>query len=149
MREASRGWWPAWVAAVLAVLLFSACAREAPEARLRARVATLQQAIAGHDAGGVRDALAEDFIGPDGLDRAGAVRLAQAMFLRYRSLGVHAGPLAVEMQPGHATVRFQAALTGGDGGVLPEAARLYDVETGWRLEDGEWRLVSVAWTPRL
>jgi hypothetical protein len=71
------------------------------------------------------------------------------MFLRYRSLGVHAGPLTVEMQPGHATVRFQAALTGGDGGVLPEAARLYDVETGWRLEDGEWRLVSVAWTPRL
>jgi hypothetical protein len=146
MRKTTR-WW--WLGPMLALLLLSACAREAPEARLRARVATLQQAIAGHDAGGVRDALAEDFIGPDGLDRAGAVRLAQAMFLRYRSLGVHAGPLAVEMQPGHATVRFQAALTGGDGGVLPEAARLYDVETGGRLEDGEWRLVSVAWTPRL
>ena len=126
----------------------SACAREAPEARLRTTVATLQQAIAGHDAGGVREALAEDFIGPDGLDRAGAVRLAQAMFLRYRSLGVHAGPLAVEMQPEHATVRFQAALTGGGEGLLPETARLYDVETGWRLEDGEWRLVSLAWTPR-
>lgn len=148
MRETSRGWWPAWTA-VLAVLLLSACAREAPEARLRATVAGLQQAIAGHDAGGVRDALAEDFIGPDGLDRAGAVRLAQAMFLRYRSLGVHTGPLSLEMQPAHARVRFQAALTGGGDGPLPEAARLYDVETGWRLDDGEWRLVSIAWTPRL
>ena len=147
MRQTSRWWWPALVP-VLVLLLLSACVREAPEARLRATVATLQQAIAGHDAGGVRAVLAEDFIGPDGLDRAGAVRLAQAMFLRYRSLGVHAGALAVEMQPEHATVLFQAALTGGDGGLLPDAARLYDVETGWRLEEGEWRLVSLAWTPR-
>ena len=145
MRETNR-WW--WLGPMLALLL-SACARETPEARLRATVAALQQAIAERDAGGVRAALAEDFIGPDGLDRAGAVRLAQAMFLRYRTLGVHAGPLEVRMLPEHATVRFQAALTGGDGGVLPETARLYDVETGWRLEDGEWRLVSVAWTPRL
>jgi hypothetical protein len=146
MRKTTR-WW--WLGPMLALLLLSACAREAPEARLRTTVANLQQAIAERDAGGVRAALAEDFIGQDGLDRAGAVRLAQAMFLRYRTLGVHAGPLEVRMLPEHATVRFQAALTGGDGGVLPETARLYDVETGWRLEDGEWRLVSVAWTPRL
>lgn len=146
MRETSR-WW--CLAPVLVLLLLAACVREAPEARLRATVAALQQALAEHDAGSVRDALAEDFIGPEGLDREGAVRLAQVMFLRYRALGVHAGPLAVDVQPEHATVRFQAALTGGDGGLLPDAARLYDVETGWRLEEGEWRLVSLAWTPRL
>jgi hypothetical protein len=53
------------------------------------------------------------------------------------------------MQPGHATVRFEAALTGGSGNVLPDAARLYGVETGWRLDDGEWRLTSASWKPRL
>ena len=31
--------------------------------------------------------LADDFIGPDGLDREGARRLAQALFLRYRDVG--------------------------------------------------------------
>ena len=67
MRQTSRWWWPALVP-VLVLLLLSACVREAPEARLRATVATLQQAIAGHDAGGVRAVLAEDFIGPDDPD---------------------------------------------------------------------------------
>jgi hypothetical protein len=131
------------------VLALCGCAREVPEARLRATISGLEQAIEGRDAGGVRDVLAADFIGPGGLDRDAATRMAQGMFLRYRALGVHAGPLDLRMQPEHATARFQAALTGGEGSGLPEAARLYDVETGWRLEDGEWRLVSITWEPRL
>jgi len=53
------------------------------------------------------------------------------------------------MQPRHATVAFDAALTGGSGRLLPDAARLYSVETGWRLDDGEWRLTSATWEPRL
>ena len=143
MRKTSRWWW-----LPLALVLASACTRDAPEARLRATVAALQQAIGERDAGSVRRTLAGDFIGPEGLDREGAVRLAQAMFLRHRAVGIHAGPLTLEMGSAHATVRFQAALTGGDGGVLPETARLYRVETGWRLEEGDWRLVSIAWQPR-
>jgi hypothetical protein len=76
--------------------------------------------------------------------------MAQAMFLRHRGIGATiAGPLQVRMQPGHASVRFEAALTGGSGGILPDAARLYSVQTGWRLQDGDWRLTSASWTPRL
>ena len=37
----------------------------------------------------------------------------------------------------------------GSGRLLPDAARLYSVETGWRLDDGEWRLTSATWEPRL
>jgi len=139
--------WP--VAAVVLVAL-CACARGTPEQRLRATVSSLQAAIEARDAGDIRRVLADDFVGPEGLDREGAVRMAQAMFLRHRGIGVTiAGPLQVRMQPDHASVRFEAALSGGSGGILPDAVRLYSVETGWRLQDGDWRLTSASWTPRL
>jgi hypothetical protein len=140
----------AWLAVAVMVVALCGCARTTPEQRLRDTVATLQAAIEARDAGGIRKVLADDFVGPQGLDREGAVRMAQAVFLRHRDIGITiAGPLQVRMQPGHATVRFEAALTGGSGNVLPDAARLYGVETGWRLDDGDWRLTSASWKPRL
>lgn len=137
--------------AVLAALLLAACAGDSPEARLRARLDALQQSIEAREGGRIADYLAADFIGPGAMDREGAVRMARGAFLRYRAVGVTVvGPADVEMQgEGRARVRFEAALTGGSGAVLPEAARLWSVETGWRVEDGEWRMVSAAWEPRL
>ena len=140
----------AWLGAVVMLAALCGCTRTTPEQRLRDTVASLQAAIQARDAGDIREVLAEDFVGPGGVDREGAVRMAQAMFLRHREIGVTmAGPLQVRMQPGHASVRFEAALTGGSGSILPDAARLYSVETGWRLDDGNWRLTSVDWKPRL
>jgi hypothetical protein len=139
-----------WLIAAVLLVALCACTRTTPEQRLRDTVASLQAAIQARDAGDIREVLAEDFVGPGGVDREGAVRMAQAMFLRHREIGVTmAGPLQVRMQPGHASVRFEAALTGGSGSILPDAARLYSVETGWRLDDGNWRLTSADWKPRL
>ncbi|WP_232227498.1 hypothetical protein [Aerolutibacter daejeonensis] len=75
-------------------------------------------------------------------------RTAQAAFLRYRAVGVTLGPMQVDMAADsrHATVRFTAALTGGDGATLPESARLYQVESGWRLVDDAWELTSLRWS---
>jgi hypothetical protein len=129
-------------------LALAACARTPPEERLRATVAGMQAAVEKRNASTLDDALAEDFIGPGGLDRDGARRMAQAMFLRYRDVGVSLGPLGVDVQEQHATVRFSAALTGG-GGMLPDSAQVYDVETAWRLEGDEWQLVNAHWKPRL
>lgn len=137
------------LAALLACAL-AGCAGDTPEQRLRATMSELQQAVEARDAGGIRALLADDFVGSRGLDRDGAVGMARVAFLRHRQVGVAVvGPLDVRMQPGHASVRFDAALTGGSGRLLPDAARLYEVETGWRLEDGEWRLTSATWEPRL
>ena len=139
-----------WLVAVVMLAALCACTRTTPEQRLRDTVASLQAAIEDRSAGDIREVLADDFVGPEGLDREGAVRVAQAMFLRYRDIGITiAGPLQVRMQPGHASVRFEAALAGGSGSLLPDAARLYSVETGWRLDGGNWRLTSAKWTPRL
>ena len=35
------------------------------------------------------------------------------------------------------------------GAFLPDSAQLYDVQTSWRLDDGEWTLYHVRWTPAL
>lgn len=133
---------------LLAVAL-AACGRTPPEQRLRGTLAELQAAIENKDAGALEDVLAEDFIGPHALDRDGARRMAQLMFLRHGAVGASLGPVSIDLQPGHATARFNVALTGGSGQVLPDAARLYDVQTGWREVDGEWRLISAEWEAKL
>ncbi len=133
----------------LVLVGLSACSSESPEARLERAVESLGDAIETRDAAGIEDWLAGDFIGPEGMDREGARRMAALMFLRYRDVGVVFGPARTEVSGSHATVRFEALLTGGSGQVLPDSAQAYAVESGWRLEDGEWRLTSVSWSTRL
>ncbi len=135
------------LALLVTVAMLACCASTAPEEALRARVAALEAAVDARDAGALGDFLADDFIGPGGMDDTGARRLAQGMFLRYRDVGTRLGPLAVELQDRHATVRFDAVVTGGAGALLPQSGQVYDVTTAWRLEGGEWRLVSAEWSP--
>ncbi|WP_396614946.1 nuclear transport factor 2 family protein [Lysobacter soli] len=136
------------MAACLA-LLTVACGRTPPEERLRETMGELQAAIEQKDAAALDEVLAEDFVGPSGLDRNGARRLAQLMFLRHGAIGSNVGPVSIDMTPGHATARFNVALTGSSGQLLPDTARLYDVTTGWREVDGQWQMTSVAWVGRL
>ena len=132
---------------LVAGMSLAGCARTPPEQALRERVDALEAAIDARDAGALRGVLADDFIGPGGMDDAGAWRLAQGMFLRYRDIGTRLGPLDVQLQERHATVRFDAVVTGGAGTLLPQSGQVYDVTTAWRLEGDDWRLVSAEWEP--
>lgn len=139
-------------AVVIAVALSGAvaCSRTPPEQALRVQVASMQGAIERRDAGDVHAVLADDFIGNDGLDRRGARQLAAATFLRHRDISARFGPVQVEMRGrGDATARFTVLATGGGGGLLPDSGQVFDVETGWRLQDGKWRLLNASWKPRL
>lgn len=148
-------WARACVRATVAVgfstvlLLSAACSRDDPELALRQTLADMQAALEEHDAAALQQHLADDFIGNDGLDRRGARQMAAAYLLRHRDIGISVGPLQVEMADTHAVVSFTAMLRGGSGRLLPDAARVYDVETGWRLVDGDWKLASARWTPAL
>ncbi len=133
----------------LAMLLvaLAACGRSDPEQALRASLADLQQAVEGRDAGRIANHLAEDFIGPGGMDRDGARRMAALHFLRHRQVGVHApGPVAISLQDAHARVTFTAALTGGER-FLPDTGQIYRIESGWRREGADWRMTSIEWRP--
>lgn len=135
--------------AIALVLLAAGCAKTPPEQALRQAMAELQEGVEKRNADIVEERLAEDFVGPDGLDRDGVRRLAALQMMRHEKLGLTIGPLDVQVQEGHATVRFTAAATGGSGGWLPDSAEVYEVETGWRLEGDEWRMTSASWKPGL
>ncbi|WP_159015812.1 nuclear transport factor 2 family protein [Cognatiluteimonas profundi] len=150
----SAGILAAGLAACVLALLLANCARTPPEQSLRQAVAALQSSVEARQAGAIRELLADDFIGPDGMDREAAVRLAQLSFLQHPTVGATVGPLHIVLSPSarapdHATVEFSAALTGGPGAGLPGEANLYDVRTGWRLQSGDWRMTSADWKPAL
>ena len=130
------------------LLIVSACSRSDPEQAVRAQLDALQQAIDARDAGAVEDLLAEDFIGNEGMDRRGAKQLAAGVFLRHREIDARLGPVTVELRgEGEAIARFSVLATGGSGGLLPEQGQVYQVQTGWRLQDGDWKLLNASWTP--
>ena len=139
---------------LVVVATFAACRRTEPEQQLREDVAQLQAGVQARDLSSIRKSLADDFAGPDGMDRNAAVRFAQLMYLQNQRISTVFGPLQVTLSPSaanpdHATVTFSAALTGGSRGALPDTARLYQVRTGWRLQDGDWRVTSADWASTL
>ena len=94
--------------------------------------------------------LADDFIGNEGMDRRGVRQLAAAVFLRHRDVAAKVGPVNVELRGNNdAIARFSVLATGGSGGLLPDSGQIYQVETGWRLVDGQWKLLNASWTPNL
>jgi len=140
---------PAWALAI-ACLLAVACSRPSPEQAVRHEVDAMQAAIDARDAGAVDDLIADDFVGNDGLDKRGARQLAAGMFLRYRDVSAKLGPATVELRGERdAVARFSVLATGGSGDFLPDMGQVYDVETGWRLVDGEWKLRNANWKPKL
>jgi hypothetical protein len=148
------GFLQAALALCAVAVLLAGCARTPPEKALRQAVAQLQSVVETRQVGPIRDVLADDFIGPEGMDRDAAVRLAQLSFLQHRTVGATVGPLHIALSPSpreadHATVEFSVALTGGPGAGLPDEANVYDVRTGWRLQSGAWKMTSADWKPAL
>lgn len=134
----------------LLLLVGSACSRTSTEQALRMQIDAIHAAIEARDAGDVQALLAEDFIGNEGLDRRGARQLAAAVFLRHRDVAARFGPVDVDIRAqGYAVARFTVVATGGSGGLLPQSGQVFDVETGWREVEGEWRLLTASWKPRL
>lgn len=149
--QQSRGFQPirtlltAWL-----VLLLGACSVSDREQQLRQQISALQEAIDRRDVGDVEALLADDFVGNEGMDRRGARQLAAAVFLRHREVAARIGLVEVELRgQDDAVARFQVLATGGSGGLLPERGQAYQVETGWRLIDGEWKLRNASWKPAL
>ncbi|MBN6101656.1 hypothetical protein JR064_05700 [Xanthomonas sp. CFBP 8703] len=79
------------------------------------------------------------------MDRAALHNLLRAQFLANARIGVNTGPLSIALQGDDATVRFDAVVSGGDARALPERMQRYEVVTGWREQDGRWRLRHAQW----
>ena len=70
-----------------------------------------------------------------------------AMFLRYNNIGVRAMQRDARLAIGAreaAEVKGRLLLTGAEG-VLPSNGNYVEIDSEWRLEDGQWKLFRLRW----
>ncbi len=136
------------VALTCVLALAAGCAKDPPEVALRAAIAAMEAAAEQRDANALAEAISSEFVGPEGMGRDQFRRYAAVVWLRDKQVGVQLGPLDLELIGDRARVDFTAATTGG-AGWLPDRSQVYRVKTGWRLESGDWKLISASWEPVL
>ena len=88
MRQA---WAWGWGCALL--LALPGCQRDSAEQRLRKDIAAMQEAVEEHRLRDAMAAVADDFAGEAGMDRAALHNLLRAQFLANARIGVNTGPL--------------------------------------------------------
>ena len=129
------------------VLASAACGREDSEQRLLTRFHTMQEAVEEGRMRDFMDGVSEDFSGTGGADRAALHTMLRAAAGAI-DIGVMAGPVGVVVRGGTATVRVTALLTGGGGRFLPDSAQTYEITSGWREENDQWRVYYAEWKVR-
>ena len=128
--------------------LAAGCQKTPPEQALRETIAQMQAAGEARDIDALFEPIAEDFSGSEGMNREAFQRYVTLMSLRSSRVGVTLGPVEVKLFGDRASAQFTAAITGGPG-FLPNQAQVYAIDTGWRLEDGEWKLINATWKEQL
>jgi len=136
----------AWV-----VFGLASCHRTPAEQAIRDTITTMQTAGEKHDISGVVAPMADDF---GGRDEDAELNVDRKEFQRYLTLvqmqeggSLHAtlGPITVALQgTDHATADFTMVVTGGSN-LIPKDGQMEQVRTGWRLDGGNWKLVSADW----
>lgn len=133
----------------LALVMLAACAADPPEAALRAQLRDMQIAASERRVGDFMKGVADDFAGNDAMDSAALHNLLRLQMLGKSKVNVVSGPLEIQLKDRIATVKFNVVLTGGSGRWLPDSAQSYSINSGWRLEDGEWKVYYADWRPSL
>lgn len=92
--------------------------------------------------------LTDDFTAQDGrMNRDQFNALVLYYLRRYQRLNAQLLPIHVSADGENAaSARFRVLVTGGDGW-LPESGQIYQVETRWRREGGDWLLYTAHWQP--
>lgn len=133
-------------AMALALIVIPGCTRSGPEEAIRMQIDGMQAAVESRDASQFLSGVSEDFSGADGAyDRRALRGLLAAHFIGAERVTVVLGPADITLHgENRATVRISAVL--GGGRFLPERVETLDIESGWRLEDGEWLCYTARWS---
>lgn len=135
------------IIALAALGTLSACGPGEPdETRIREAVAAMARAVEEGRPDDFLQRVSREFTGDDGAWDRHRVRqylLGQALQNRNRP-DIDAGVTAIEMFDDRARATVEADIR-GEGRWLPGGGARYRFETGWRLEDGEWRIIRADW----
>jgi len=116
---------------------------------VRQAIESTAQAAGKGSATGVALAFTEDFDGNAGaLDRRALSGMVGVLALRGEQVKVNLGPVTVERRGERLVATFTVALRAG-GRLLPDNLGVYQVESAWRQDGGEWRCYSATWTKAL
>ncbi|HWT16341.1 MAG TPA: hypothetical protein VN581_11200 [Patescibacteria group bacterium] len=132
------------IGCLVMVLLLMACSRAPDEQRLRDTIAAMAASIESGESGDFVDHVADDFSGQGGgIDQRQLRAMLVAQTLRHPNISVLLGPLDVKRFGERATVKLRVIVTGGQW--LPETGRQIELESHWRIEDGDWICFRADW----
>ncbi|MEO6800804.1 MAG: hypothetical protein ABI178_12775 [Rhodanobacter sp.] len=130
---------------VLASATFGGCRRTPDESRIRSAITAVAKGAESASARNVVAPLSDDFDGNGGeLDRATLANLVRMTSLRGERVGVTMGPISIDHRGERMIAKFAVTLTSRRT-LLPDQMGLYQVESAWRREHGEWRCYSASW----
>jgi hypothetical protein len=136
-----------WRSLLLGGLLaaVAGCATKPDEAALRQRIEAMIEAVEAREPRRFMEGVTEDFGGDHGLSREGLQGVLRAQLLRNARIGVSVLSTEITLHGERATVVHQVLLTGGEGGLIPDRYRRMRIESGWRFEEGDWRVYVARW----
>lgn len=145
-----RGFTGRAVVLLIVVMLQSACSRSSDEQQLRDAMAAMQDAAERRDPADFMDHVANDFSAPAvNMERRQLHDLLRLQVLRNERIGVTFAIREIHVNGTRATVTTVATFTGSSGGWMPERGSIYALTSGWRKDDGDWKLVQASWQRRL
>lgn len=133
----------------LACTSLPSCRRTPDELQIRNTIAAVATAAESATGNKVVAPLSDDFDGNGGeLDRRALSNLVRIYALRGERIGATTGPIAIEHRGERMIATFPVTLTSRSR-LPPNQMGLFQVESAWRKEDGEWRCYSARWNRML
>ncbi|MEO9079946.1 MAG: hypothetical protein ABI268_11630 [Rhodanobacter sp.] len=133
-----------WLVALASTGL-SGCQRTPDELQIRTMISAVAEAAESATANKVVAPLSDDFDGNGGeLDRRAVSNLVRIRALRGEHIGITTGPITIDHRGQRMVATFNLTLTNRSR-LLPDQMGLYQVESAWRKEHGEWRCYSASW----
>ena len=131
---------------LLSLFALAQCRQPPDEKALRATIDAMQSAAEARDAGAFMEHVASDYSSArEPNNRIFLERYLRMMMLQQQSIGVTRTRTEITLYSGRATARVAFIVTGTNGSLFPERIDGVTADTGWRIEGGEWKLLSADW----
>jgi hypothetical protein len=139
----------AYTLTLLQALLLGGCSKPPAEEAIARAIGEMAEALEERKVSPITERLHEDLQIHDSahgtLGSEQARRMLTAIFMRHRNINVVITNIQVTLdnvRDDRASARFNALVTGGSGGILPDRAELFRIDSQWHY-DGDWKLLHV------
>lgn len=131
--------------AALLCAFVAGCSGSPPEEAIRGAIAAMETAVEAREPRGFLEHVTDDFAGQGGaLDRSALRGYLASLLVGNALVEVTLTPAKITLHgDSRATVELSAFVIGGAR--LPERGERLTIRSGWRLEDGEWKVYAAEW----